>query len=205
MLLHAVITPLSYTARLGSVGVFHCAATENHFISWYINNVPSTSPEVQNRQITATDETAINATWSQSSLTVYASEENDGLSIYCVAIVLGGPDGFSPTAKFHVKRQPLPPTNLTLEVSVERRNLMLRWNLPPGMSVSSASHNIIYTVYVNITLTGTEFYFNTTMREYTIENPCSDVQFRVTAWDDIGEGNGTTLLYSYNTTGEEHS
>ena len=105
-----------------------------------------------------------------------------------------------------VKRQPLPPTNLTLEVSVERRNLMLRWNLPPGMSVSSASHNIIYTVYVNITLTGTEFYFNTTMREYTLENPCSDVLFKVTAWDDIGEGNGTTLLYRHNnSTGEEHS
>ena len=159
---------------------------------------------MQNRQITTTDETVINATWSQSSLTVYASQENDELSIYCVAIVLGGPDGFSKTATFHVQRQPLPPTNLTLEVSEDRRNLTLQWNLPPGLSVDSASHNIIYTVYVNITHAGTEFYFNTTMREYTLENPCSDVQFKVTAWDNIGEGNGTTLLYRHNTTGEEH-
>ena len=189
---------------MGSVGTFHCAATENHFISWYINNIPSTAPEVQNRQITATDETPINTTWSQSSLTVYASQENDGLSIYCVAIVLGGRDGFSPTATFHVKRRPLPPTNLTLEVSEDCRNLMLRWNLPPGSNVSSASRNIIYTVYVNIPHTGTELYFNTTMREYTLENPCNDVQFRVTAWDDLGEGNGTTLLYRHNSTGEEH-
>ena len=189
---------------MGSVGTFHCAAKENHFISWYINNVPATTPEVQNRRITATDETPINATWNQSILTVYANKENDGLSIRCIAIVLGGRDGFSPIATFHVQRQPLPPTNLTLEVSDDRRNLMLRWNPPPGLNVSSASHNITYTVYVNVSHTGTEFSSNTTMREYTMENPCSDVLLKVTAWDDIGEGNGTTLLYRHHSNGEEH-
>jgi len=199
-----VITPLSYTARLGSVGTFHCAATENHFISWYINNIPSTTPEVQNRRITATGETPINATWNQSILTVYASKENDRLLIRCVAIVLGGRDGFSPTAIFHVQRQPSPPTNLTLEVSEDHRYLMLRWKPPPGLNVSGAYHNITYTVYVNISFTGMEFSSDTTMREYTMENPCSDVLFKVTAWDDIGEGNGTTLLYRHNSTGEGH-
>ena len=146
----------------------------------------------------------MNATWSQSSLTVYASQENDGISIRCVAVVIGGRDGFSPTAIFHVQRQPLPPINLTLEVSEDHRNLMLRWNPPPGMSVSSTSHNIIYTVYVNISCTGGEVSLNTTRREYTLENPCTDVLFRVTAWDNIGEGNGTTLLYRHNCTGEEY-
>ena len=199
-----VITPISYTARLGSVGIFHCAATGNHFISWYINNVPSTTPEVQNRRITATDETPINATWNQSILTVYANKENDGLSIRCIAIVLGGRDGFSPIATFHVQRQPSPPTNLTLEVSEDHRYLMLRWNPPSGLNVSSAYHNITYTVYVNISCTGMEISSNTTMREYTMENPCSDVLFRVTAWDDIGDGNATTLLYRHNSTGEGH-
>ena len=198
-----VITPLSYTARLGSVGTFNCAATGNHFISWYVNNVPSTYSVIRDRQITATDQTPINATWSQSKLIVYANQENDGLSIFCVAVVIGGPDGFSETAIFHVLRQPSPPTNLTLKVLESHGDLMLRWNPPPGLSVSSASHNIIYTVYVNISCTGMEFSFNTTMREYTLENPCSDVLFKVTAWDDIGEGNGTTLLYRHNCTGEE--
>ena len=76
---------------------------------------------------------------------------------------------------------------------------MLRWNLPRGMT-----QIIIYTVYVNISRTGTEFFLNSTMRKYTLENPCSDVLFKVTAWDDIGEGNGTTLLYRHNSsTGEE--
>ena len=192
-----VITPLSYTARLGSVGIFHCAATENHLISWHVNGVPSSYPEVRNRQITTTDETAINATWSQSSLTVYASQENDELSIYCIAVVLGGPDGFSATATFHVQRHSPRPVNLTLDVSSNHRELILRWNFPSEMTI------IVYTVYINITHTGTEFYFNTTMREHTIENPCSDVHFKVTAWDDLGEGNGTTLLYKHYSNGEK--
>ena len=81
---------------------------------------------------------------------------------------------------------------------------MLRWKPPPGLNVSSAYHNITYTVYVNISSTGMEFSSNTTMREYTMENPCSDVLFKVTAWDDIGEGNETTLLYRHNSTGEGH-
>ena len=51
---------------------------------------------------------------------------------------------------------------------------------------------IVYTVYINITHTGTEFSFNTTMREYTIENP----------WDDNGEGNAATLLYGHSSNGE---
>ena len=199
----AVITPLSYTARLGNVGTFNCAATGNDVISWYVNNVPSTYSVIRDRQITATDQTPINATWSQSRLTIYASQENDGLSIYCVAVVIGGPDGFSETAIFHVLRQPSPPTNLTLKVLENHGDLMLQWHPPPGISVSSASPDIIYTVYVNISCNGAEISFNTMMREYTLENPCCDVLFKVTAWDNIGEGNGTTLLYRHNSTGEE--
>ena len=167
-------------------------------ISWYVNGTRSTYSVIRNRQISTSARTPINATWTQSSLTVYASQENNGLSVYCIAVVIGGPDGFSETATFHVKRQPLPPKNLTSEVSEDHRNLMLRWTHPVGMSQIT-----IYTVYVNISRTGTEFSFNTTMREYTIENPCSDVLFKVVAWDDIGEGNGTTLLYRHSSTGEE--
>ena len=196
----AVITPLLYTARPGSIGTFHCATTENHLISWYVNGTRSTYSVIRNRQISTRPNTPINATWSQSTLTVYASQENDGLSIYCVAVVIGGRDGFSETAVFHVQRQLLPPTNITLEVSEDHRDLLLQWNPPPGMGVS---HNIIYTVYINISHAGTETSFNTTMRKYTIENPCSDVAFKVTAWDDIGEGNGTTLLYRHSTNGKE--
>ena len=169
-------------------------------ISWYVDGVPSTYSVIQNRQINTLDTTPINTTWSQSSLTVYASQENDGLSIYCVAVVLREPAfGFSETATFHVQEYPLPPTNLTLKVSENCNNLTLRWNLPSG----SRSTIIIYTVYVNVSHTGTEFYINITTTEYTLENPCSDVLFRVTAWDDIGEGNGTTFLYRHNSTGEE--
>ena len=151
---------------------------------------------MRNRQITATARTPINATWSQSSLTVYASQENDGLSIYCIAVVLGGPDGFSKIATFHVQRHSSQPANLTLEVSSDYKHLTLRWNFPYKMTV------IVYTVYVNIIHTGMEFSSNTTMREYTMENPCSDVLFKVTAWDDNGEGNATTLLYSHSSNGE---
>ena len=165
-------------------------------ISWYVNGTLSTYAVIQNRQISTAARTPINETWSQSSLTVYASQENDGLSIYCIAVVLGGPDGFSKIATFHVQGYPLPPTNLTLEVC---RNMVLRWNHPTG----SASTFHLYTVYVNISGTGTEISSDTTMRVYTMENPCSDVLFRVTAWDDIGEGNGTTLLYRHTSTGEE--
>ena len=145
----AVITPLSYTARLGSVGTFHCAATGHHVISWYVNGVPSTYSIIRNRQITATDEIPINATWSQSSLTVYASQENDGLSIHCAAVVLDGPDGFSEVATFHVQGYPLPPTNLTLEFLRDCRYLMLQWNPPSGI-ISNPSVVTKYTVYFNI-------------------------------------------------------
>ena len=184
---------------MGTVGTFHCATIGEDVISWYVNGTRSTYSIIRNRQISTSAKTPINATWSQSSLTVYASQENDGLSIYCVAVVLGGRDGFSLTATFHVKRQPLPPTNLTLEVSEDHRDLILRWTPPPEMT-----QIIIYTVYVNISRIGTEFFLNSTMREYTLVNPCSDVLFKVTAWDNIGEGYGTTLLYTHITTGEEH-
>ena len=190
-----------YSARLGSVGTFHCATIEEEVISWYVNGNLSTYSAVQNRQINTSDRTPINATWSQSSLTVYASQENDGLSIYCAAVIFRRQlaVGFSETATFQVQEYPLPPTNLTVKFSENRSNLMLEWNFPSR----GGSTIIFYTVYVNISRTGTEFYINTT-REYTLENPCSDVLFKVTAWDNIGEGNGTTLLYSYNSsTGEE--
>ena len=199
--IHAVITPLLYSARLGSVGTFHCTAMGEEVISWYVNGNPSTYSVIRNRQISTSARAPINATWSQSSLTVYASQENDGLSIYCVAIVLRElAVGFSETATFQVQEYPLPPTNLKLNVSENRSNLTLQWNLPSG----SRSTIIIYTVYVNISHTGTEFYINVTTREYTLENPCSDVLFIVTAWDDIGEGNGTTLLYRHHSNGEKH-
>ena len=198
---NTVITPLLYSARLGSVGTFHCAAMGEEVISWYVNGVPSTYSVIQSRQIITSDRTPINATWSQSNLTVYASQENDGLLIRCVAIVLDEPAvGFSETATFQVREYPLPPTNLTLRVSENHNNLMLQWSLPSR----GGSTIIFYTVYVNMFCTGTEFYFNTTTREYTLENPRSVVLFKVTAWDNIGEGNGTTLLYRHNTTGEEH-
>ena len=67
-----------------------------------------------------------------------------------------------------------------------------------------SASRITYTVYVNISCTGIEISSNTTMRVYTMENPCTDVQFKVTAWDDIGDGNGTTLLYRHHSNGEEH-
>ena len=168
-------------------------------ISWYVNGNPSTYSVIRNRQISTSARAPINATWSQSSLTVYASQENDGLSIYCIAIVLREPAvGFSETATFQVREYPLPPTNLTFKISESRNNLTLRWNLPSGSTI------IFYTVYVNISRTATEFYINVTTREYTLENPCSDVLFRVTAWDNIGEGNATTLLYRHHSNGEEH-
>ena len=170
-------------------------------ISWYVNGVPSTYSVIQNRQINTSATIQRNATWSESSLTIYASQENDGLSIYCIAIVLREPAvGFSETATFKVREYPLPPTNLTLKISESRNNLTLRWNLPSG----SESTIIIYTVYVNISCTATEFSSNTTMREYTLEYPCSDVLFRVTAWNNIGEGNKATLLYRHNSTGEKN-
>ena len=195
-----VITPLLYSARLGSVGTFHCATMGEEVISWYVNGVPSTYSVIRNWQIITSDRTPINATWSQSSLTVYASQENDGLSIHCVAVVLREPAvGFSETATFHVQENPSPLTNITLQVSENRDKLMLRWNLPSR----GRSTIIVYTVYVNIFHTGTEFYINVTTREYTLENPCSDVLFKVTAWDDIGEGNGTTLLYKHHSNGEK--
>ena len=97
---YAVITPPSYTARLGNAGTFHCAVMGEDVISWYVNGSLSTYAVIQNRQISTAARTPINATWSQSSLTVYASQENDGLSIYCVAVVLGGPDEFSKIATF---------------------------------------------------------------------------------------------------------
>ena len=199
---YAVITPLLYSARLGSAGTFHCAAMGEEVISWYVNGNLSTYSAIQSQQISTSDRTPINATWSQSSLTVYASQENDGLSIYCAAVILRRPAvGFSETATFQVQEYPLPPTNLTIKFSENRSNLTLQWSFPSH----GRSTIIIYTVHVNIFRTGTEFYINVTTREYILENPCSDVLFRVTAWDNIGEGNGTTLLYRHNnSTGEEY-
>ena len=62
----------------------------------------------------------------------------------------------------------------------------------------------MYTVYVNVPRTGTVTHYNTSTRNYTIRNPCSDVMFKVTAWDDIGEGSTATFLaYRHNSTSEE--
>ena len=198
---HAVITPLSYTARLGNVGIFNCAVTGSNIISWYINGSPSGYPSVRRRGIYTSRATSINTTWIQSNLTIPATWENNGVSIDCAAL-LDGPQttGISELATFHVKEPPLPPVNLTLEVLQDRRYLILKWN-PPSGNESTIS---MYTVYVNVSHTGTVTHYNTSMRNYTIRNPCSDVKFKVTSWDDIGEGStSTSLAYRCNFTGEE--
>ena len=199
---HVVITPLSYTARLGNVGIFHCAVTGSNIISWYINGLPSGYPSVRRRGIYTSRASSINITWIQSNLTIPATWENNGVSIDCAAL-LDGPQttGISELATFHVKGPPLPPANLTLEVSQDQRYLILKWIPPPG----NESTISMYTVYVNVSHTGTVTHYNTSMRNYTIRNPCSNVKFKVTSWDDIGEGNtATPLAYRYNSTaGEE--
>ena len=196
-----VITPLSYTARLGNVGIFHCAVTGSNIISWYINGLPSGYPSVRRRGIFTSRATSINTTWIKSNLTIPATWENNGVSIDCAAL-LDGPQttGISELASFHVEAPPLPPANLTLEVSQDQRYLILKWS-PPSGNKSTIS---MYTVYVNMSHTGTVTHYNTAMRNYTIRNPCSDVKFKVTAWDEIGEGStATSLAYRYNFTGEE--
>ena len=199
----AVIRPLSYTARLDRAGTFHCAVTGSNIISWYVDRTPSRYPSVRSRGIFASPVTSINATWIQSNLTVPATFENDGISINCVALVDGvQTSGVSETAVFRVQGPPLPPINLTLEVSGDQSHITLRWKSPPGTIRSNNSIISMYTVY--IFRPETETYYNTTMMEYSIKKPCSDTKFKVTAWDDIGEGSSTTyLIYRHNSTGKE--
>lgn len=201
----AVIRPLSYTARLDSAGTFHCAVTGTNIVSWYVDRLPSGYPSIRRRGILASAETFINATWIQSNLTVPATLENDGISINCVALVYGEQTrGISETAVFHVQEPPLPPINLTLEVSGDQSHLILRWNSTSGTIFSNDSIISMYTVY--IFRTGAEANYNTTIQEYSIKNPCSDVKFKVTAWDDYGEGTATPyLIYRHNMTGKEIS
>ena len=188
----AVISPSSYTAHWNTTGIFHCAVTGSNIISWYVNGTPSDYPDIQNRGILTSQVASINATWSWSNLTIPATKENDQLSVYCTALVLTGHDGISETATFYVQGPPSPPTNLTIEASDGESHLIFRWNPPVLTNAFIVS---MYTVYINISHTGIETRFNTTMRQYSIENPCSSVTFTVTAWNDIGEGNGNSLLY----------
>ena len=199
--LTAVITPLSYTARLGNVGIFRCAVTGSNIISWYINELPSGYPSIRRRGIYASRQTSINATWIQSSLTIPATWENNGVSIDCAAL-LDGPQthGISELATFHVQGPLLPPANLTLEVLQDQTYLILRWSPHSG----NESTITMYTVYVNVSHTGAVTHYNTSMRNYTIRNSCGDVSFKVTAWDNIGEGSTAAFLaYRHNSTGEE--
>ena len=153
---------------------------------------------MQSRGILTSPVTSINATWSQSNLTIPATRENDGLSIYCTAIVLTEHDGISGIATFHVQGPPSPPINLTVEASGGQTHLTFRWNPPFNMVLTNDSVVSMYTVYITISQTGIETRSNTTMREYTIENPCSSIKFKVTAWNDIGEGNGKVLCLPIN-------
>lgn len=143
--------------------------------------------------------TSINATWIQSNLNVRATWENDGISINCIALVDGVQEhGISETAAFHVKEPPLPPINLTLEISRDQCHLTLRWNSHSNDSIIS-----MYTIY--IFWRGADTYYNTTTMEYSIKNPFSDVKFKVTAWDDVGEGTATAyLIYRPNSTGKNY-
>ena len=181
--------------------IFHCAVTGNNIISWYINELPSGYPSVRRRGIYTSRQNSINTPWIQSSLTVPATWENHGVSIDCAAL-LDGPQthGISELATFHVQGPLLPPANLTLEVSQDQKYLILRWNPPPG----NESIITMYTVYVNVSHTGAVTHYNTSMRNYTIRNSCGDVSFKVTAWDNIGEGSTAAFLaYRHNSTGEE--
>ena len=193
----AVIRPLSYTAHLDSVGTFHCAVTGSSIISWYVDRIPSRYSSIRSRGIFASPVTSINATWIQSNLNVRATWENDGISINCIALVDGVQEhGISETAAFHVKEPPLPPINLTLEISRDQCHLTFRWNSHSNDSIIS-----MYTIY--IFWPGADTYYNTTTMEYSIKNPFSDVKFKVTAWDDVGEGTATAyLIYRPNSTGK---
>jgi len=170
-----------------------------------VDGTPSRYPSIRNRGILSSSVTSINATWIQSNLTVPGIRENDESSINCIAFAfVDGKQlsGISETAVFRVQVPPLPPTNLTLEVSGDY--LTLRWNPPSDTILINDSIVSMYTVYVNISQTGIETHSNTTTRQYTVENPCSDVKFKVTAWNDIGEGTATTyLIYRHNSAGEK--
>jgi len=172
-----------------------------------VDGTPSRYPSIRNRGILSSSVTSINATWIQSNLTVPGIRENDESSINCIAFAfVDGKQlsGVSETAVFRVQVPPLPPTNMTLEVSGDC--LTLRWNPPSDTILINDSIAIVsmYTVYVNISQTGIEIHSNTTMRQYTVENPCSDVKFKVTAWNDIGEGTATMyLIYRHNSAGEK--
>ena len=205
----AVIDPLSYTAPLGSAGTFHCAVTGSNYsiISWYVDRKHVDNPSVRSRGILSSPVTSINSTWIQSSLTVSATLENDGISINCIAPTFVNGNfmrGISENATFHVEGPPSPPVNLTFEVSGNQSLLTLRWNSLSGTTLNNDFIIRMYTVYVNIFQTGAETSYNTTMREYSMVNPCSDVKFRVTAWNDVGEGAATTyLIYRHNLTGKK--
>lgn len=191
---------------MGSAGTFHCAVTGGHIISWYVDRMPSVNPSVRSRGIFASPVTSINTTWIQSNLTVSATLENDGILINCIVLAFVDGDlmkGISETATFHVER-PSPPINLTLEVSGNQSLLTLRWNSPSRTILSNVSIISMYTVYVNVFRTGVVTYYNTAIQEYSMMNPCSDVKFRVTAWNDVGEGAATTyLIYRHNLTGKK--
>jgi len=183
--------------------MFHCAVTGSNIISWYINESPSGYPSVRKRGIYTSRQTSINTTWIQSSLTIPATWENNGVSIDCAAL-LDGPQthGISELATFHVQGPLLPPANLTLEVSQDQKYLILRWNPPSG----NESTITMYTVYVNVSHTGAVTHYNTSMRNYTIRNPCSNVSFIRSQHGMmlVRELHAATFLsYRHNSTGEK--
>ena len=170
-------------------------------ISWFIDQLPSRYSSILNRGIITSRATSINATWIQSNLTIPAILENDGSSIKCRAVACV--HCISETAVFRVQGPPLPPVNLTVEVSGD--HLTLQWNPPSDTILTNDSIVSMYTVYVNTSRTGTQTQSNTTTTQYSIENPCSDVQLKVTAWNAVGEGTATTTYWIYreNLTGEK--
>ena len=89
-------------------------------------------------------------------------------------------------------RLPGPPTEVRVEqVSVD--TVSVSWNPPFTLEGVSILH---YTVYITSS-TGSSEAVNATQTEISLQRPCADTTYQVSAWSEVGEGNTSSpVTYS---------
>ena len=88
------------------------------------------------------------------------------------------------------------PLNLTVE-KVAEEYLKLKWDPPFSLNITNVHSNILlYTVHERFA----DVSANITSEEYLVVEPCRE-EYSITAWNQVGEGNSSSVYYEYTPTG----
>ena len=208
----AFITPRGYNASLDpeSFFTFKCNVTGADAISWLVDGLLSSRPEIRSRGVNANDIIAVDATPGsfRGNISIKRNVTNKNTSIICIADIALSAGVPSEPVLFKIQGLLDAPSNLMLSEANNQHAIMrtLSWDEPFSLDITDVEPDIShYRVCYSLVSASKSQCVLVNQTEFTFLHVNVPLLFTVSAVNVVGEGNTNSTFHDgkdcTNTTG----